>query len=503
MDAKSAIKKLVTIICIFFVAPQVYATFPGSNGVISYSHVNGPYSYGSEYHTIRAVNQDGTGEHDILDKYYVFTWAGTWSADGKKYLYERGDLSPKEIWQANADGSSQKKITTATCTVANPSWSPDGEQIIFQDCKDVEGYPEIYTVNIDGTNRKRLTNNRIWEGEAQWSPDGKTIVYTRDTGIWLMNSDGTNARKITNEGVAPDWSPDGKKIAYRSGGVSIVDTDGSNKILINVDDGCGGPIWSPDGKKIAFAGDKGYGGLYCGIYVMDIDGSNQSLVTSTSRVDDRIGGWQPTSTNAAPIISAFTATPKFGNPPLPVSFVVTAKDSDGKIASYNWDFNGDGKIDQATTTGKLTHIYNELGTFNATVNVVDNGGAKAQSSAISISIAYGPDLVGTVETYTFNKSTNTIHIDFKVTNQGDIPVNGFSITFNASNDGTTSAFKFNEAQVEKLAVGESKSFSVDQTFRNPIYGRWVLILVDPNKEVAEINEKNNGSRIIVQGVVTN
>jgi PKD repeat protein len=206
---------------------------------------------------------------------------------------------------------------------------------------------------------------------------------------------------------------------------------------------------------------------------------------------------------AAPKIVSFTATPKFGNPPLPVNFVVTAKDPDGKIASYNWDFNSDGKTDQATTTGKLTHIYNELGTLNASVTVVDDKGAETKSNTIPITIAYGPDLVGKVEAFSFNNTTKTIHIDFKITNQGDIPVSGFLTTFNLSNNGTTVASKFSEARTEKLAVGESKSFSIDQTFVNSIYGRWLLILVDPNKEVAEINEKNNGSRVIVQSAPTN
>ncbi len=208
------------------------------------------------------------------------------------------------------------------------------------------------------------------------------------------------------------------------------------------------------------------------------------------------------SSNTPATLVSFIANPKSGNPPLSVTFLVTAKDSDGKIASYNWDFNGDGKVDQATKTGKLTHIYNELGTFNTSVTVVDDQGAETKSSAIPITVAYGPDLIGEVETYTFNNSTNTIHIYFKVTNQGDIPVNGFLTTFNLSNNGTSATSKFSEANTDKLAVGESKSFSVDHTFANSIYGKWLLILVDSNKEVAEVNEKNNGSRIIVQRVTT-
>ncbi len=419
--------------------------------------------------------------------------------------------------------------------------------------------PNAGTWSYTGNMRHRRMRNSVAPGNIQVLPNGKVLIvgghlgypyewiddaelYDPSTGTWTS----TNSKATHALGALTPLS-DGRILVagghygLQGGDATIADAEifdpsnGSWSATGSLPHDMIGPMVSLMDGKVLMAGGahQEWGGGKCGPLRSGVlyDPKTQAWVETPSLVHPRDGHiaiklmngkvliaggrsdckntlssaelYIPEFSNLSPAISSFTATRKSGNPPLSVTFVATAKDPDGTIASYNWDFDGDGKMDQTTLKGKVTHIYNELGIFNSSVTVVDNQGTETKSSAIPISIAYGPDLVGTVETYTFNKSTNTIHIDFKVTNQGDIPVNGFSITFNASNDGTTSAFKFNEAQVEKLAVGESKSFSVDQTFRNPIYGRWVLILIDPNKEVAEINEKNNGSRVIVQSAPTN
>lgn len=69
--------------------------------------------------------------------------------------------------------------------------------------------------------------------------------------------------------------------------------------------------------------------------------------------------------------------------PLTVNFSGYARDIDGSITSYNWDF-GDGLT---STEQNPTHVYPDIGTYNTTLNVTDNTGAKGTFST-TITVNY-------------------------------------------------------------------------------------------------------------------
>lgn len=84
----------------------------------------------------------------------------------------------------------------------------------------------------------------------------------------------------------------------------------------------------------------------------------------------------PTATNTAPK-AVISATPINGTAPLAVTFNGgNSTDSDGSIAGYTWNF-GDG----STASGKtVSHTYTTNATFTATLEVVDDKGAKGSAS---------------------------------------------------------------------------------------------------------------------------
>ena len=94
----------------------------------------------------------------------------------------------------------------------------------------------------------------------------------------------------------------------------------------------------------------------------------------------------PTLSNQPPVIDSFDANPKQGDKPLKVTFTCTAHDPDGNIASYKWDFDGDGNIDQETSTGIVTHTYTAYGTYAATVTVFDGRGEPQKSQPLTVII---------------------------------------------------------------------------------------------------------------------
>lgn len=64
-----------------------------------------------------------------------------------------------------------------------------------------------------------------------------------------------------------------------------------------------------------------------------------------------------------------------GYPPLKVEFTPNASDSDGEVVKFEWDFNGDGIIDEtATKAERKTYTFSLSGTYNSLLKVTDNKG---------------------------------------------------------------------------------------------------------------------------------
>jgi len=101
----------------------------------------------------------------------------------------------------------------------NPSWSPDGQRILFGrspgDGSDTTS--ALYTIRPDGTDLQ-LVKSYAGLVQGRWSPDGTKIVAAFDPAfppppggctpvcIHVMNADGSGETPIT-PGADPDWQP--------------------------------------------------------------------------------------------------------------------------------------------------------------------------------------------------------------------------------------------------------------------------------------------------------
>jgi len=88
----------------------------------------------------------------------------------------------------------------------------------------------------------------------------------------------------------------------------------------------------------------------------------------------------------APPTAFLRATPTSGQAPLDVTLNATASDNEGAIASYEWDFNGDGVYDETTESNQVRHTYETPGQFKIGVRLTDAEGAVAELSPIHMEV---------------------------------------------------------------------------------------------------------------------
>src|SRR5206468_4019604 len=158
-----------------------------------------------------------------------------WSSDNSAIVYQNQTGRDKpDIFIYSLKTGKSINITKNPSFDADPSFSPDGKQVVFVSLRD--GNAEIYLMNSDGTDVRRLTNDPAWDSHPIFSPDGTQISFDSDrdnesSDIYLMRNDGSDVRRLvdwkTNENAEDGcWSPDGTKIAFTS------DRDGNDDIYV-------------------------------------------------------------------------------------------------------------------------------------------------------------------------------------------------------------------------------------------------------------------------------
>lgn len=115
-------------------------------------------------------------------------------------------------------------------------------------------------------------------------------------------------------------------------------------------------------------------GEYTAVFrVTDDDGASDEDTVNISVISRPIP-------NRAPIIE-FLNDSIYGYVNEEVEFLVIAWDPDGNIVMYEWDFDGDGEIDETSRkVGNATYTYDEEGEYTATLTVTDDDGASTSKS---------------------------------------------------------------------------------------------------------------------------
>jgi hypothetical protein len=209
------------------------------------------------------------------------------SPDGSRIAFASDRSGSWEIYSMDFYGNDLKQLTNGSISSFIPSYSPDGQKILYSSYVGGTSNAEIFVMDADGSNKQQLTTDSARDESPTWSPDGTRILFTRLMGaawqLFSMDPDGSNQTQLTFSGNNRDmaWSPDGTQVVYDSagGGIYKADIDPaatilSNTTLVTPGSNEGVPSWNPGNRILYQLGEHS-------IYVIDPDGSNPTLLTTS------------------------------------------------------------------------------------------------------------------------------------------------------------------------------------------------------------------------------
>lgn len=147
-----------------------------------------------------------------------------------------------QIWTVAPNGTLPAEVYTRVTDAGHndfhPSFSPDGQKIVFS--SDRAGGTQLFVVTWNGSSwgaPVQLTTGAAAKTCPDWSVNGLHIAYEVATGggggggseIWVIDSNGTNARLVTTAGsydARPAWSNGGDELAF------VSDRSGANYIWL-------------------------------------------------------------------------------------------------------------------------------------------------------------------------------------------------------------------------------------------------------------------------------
>ena len=191
------------------------------------------------------------------------------SPDGNKLIFN----AVGHLWSKPLPKGKAKRLTDDEEFEFEPSFSPNGNEIVFVGWSDEE-MGSIYKMPASGGRKTKLTEKKGIYRTPSYSPDGKMIVFRKEggnghqgfvhnkkPGIYTMNADGSDLKFVCKQGENPRFSADGKRIYFLTGGYLFgsltkayksVDLTGNDEQVIFNAKYATQFVPSPDNKWVAF-----------------------------------------------------------------------------------------------------------------------------------------------------------------------------------------------------------------------------------------------------------
>jgi Tol biopolymer transport system component/DNA-binding winged helix-turn-helix (wHTH) protein len=169
------------------------------------------------------------------------------------------------LWRARADGKETIQLTPDSLQVFLAHWSPDGSRLALMAREPGKAW-QLYMIAADGGAATRLLRENRNAADPSWSADGQQIVFGRVTDL-MGKEEGSRRLEILDlktgtvtavpgsEGLfSPRWSPNGRYIAALSlDQRRLMLFDRETKVWKAIaETSVADPVWSGDSRAIFF-----------------------------------------------------------------------------------------------------------------------------------------------------------------------------------------------------------------------------------------------------------
>src|SRR5690606_34067319 len=193
----------------------------------------------------------------------------TTSPDGKTIVFNAVGY----LWKKALPKGKPERLTQTEEFEFEPKFSPDGQHIVYVTWSD-QAKSSIRKLSLKDGSISQLTTKKGIYRNPSFSNDGNTIVFSKksgnndlghsfgkESGIYLMSASGDKIRKIYHQGDFPVFSSDDSRIFIQTGGsmmggitktLKSIDLNGEDERVLVSSKYANRIVPSPDNKWIAF-----------------------------------------------------------------------------------------------------------------------------------------------------------------------------------------------------------------------------------------------------------